>query len=469
MAIDGTEESAVAIPVAYDADVVVVCAGPSGVAAALHAARMGAKVVLVERMDMPGGVHTSGLQGAANEGVGGIHTELMERFEAAGYIYRADQETHPDWAGNPLSHYERMKPAGADFTRLTFNPEGAGCVMADLLHEAGVTALYGTLFVDCIMERRAGDDRITAIVVENASGRQAITGRIFVEGSGTGQVVAAAGAPFTPGGGGQPEAAGWDGVARPIPGGLLWTMSGVNFDRLSRHQRDAQDPMLEKTIAEARAAGDIPAGLYRPRMAGGAAVYGSAYIGHPTIDMSPISTDGTYVFWQNAPYEMALRMDQSGEDQATAIRLLRSYANAEAQFLKKYVPGFEGAAIASVGRYVGVRDGRHPVGEHVFTLEDARAGRSFRDAVTKPMTKTFHWDSFQAYAFEVPFRCFLPKGVDNLILTGASLSFDYKTIFMVMRNFPWCTQTGEIAGYAAARCTDKRIGPKEFEWSTPYF
>jgi hypothetical protein len=53
---------------------------------------------------------------------------------------------------------------------------------------------------------------------------------------------------------------------------------------------------------------------------------------------------------------------------------------------------------------------------------------------------------FHKHTFEVSYRSFLPKGVDNLLLTGASLSFTYETIFMVMRNFPWCTQTGEIAG-----------------------
>ncbi len=71
------------------------------------------------------------------------------------------------------------------------------------------------------------------------------------------------------------------------------------------------------------------------------------------------------------------------------------------------------------------------------------------------MTKTFYWDKHAKYTFEVPFRCFLPKKVNNLILTGASLSFTYHTIFMVMRNFPWCTQTGEIAGFAAAQCIEQ--------------
>ena len=92
--------------------------------------------------------------------------------------------------------------------------------MATMLKEAGVIALYGTSFVDAIVEHGIGDDTITAIIVENASGRQAITGKIFIEGSGTAQLAAAAGVPFVRGGGPQPETADWDGVQRPIPGGL---------------------------------------------------------------------------------------------------------------------------------------------------------------------------------------------------------------------------------------------------------
>ena len=61
----------------------------------------------------------------------------------------------------------------------------------------------------------------------------------------------------------------------------------------------------------------------------------------------------------------------------------------------------------------------------------------------------------------MPFRCFLPKKIKNLLLTGASLSFTYDTIFMVMRNFPWCTQTGEIAGFVAGRCIERKIDPKD--------
>jgi hypothetical protein len=335
-------EPAKRVPVAYDADVVVVGAGPGGFAAALQAARMGARVVVVERFDMPGGVHTSGLQGHATAGAGGIHTELMERFAREGFIYTVTQDGLPNWAGNPLSHYERRHAPDAPFTRQSFNPEGAGNVMAAMLHEAGVTALYGTSFVDAIVKPGIGDGRIEAIVVENASGRQAITGRIFIEGSGTAMLAARAGVPFVRGGGGQPETAKWDGIERPVPGGLLWIMSGVDFAATARHQKDAKDPTLEKLIAEATAAGDIPPGLYRPRMQG-TNVYGDLYIGHPTLDMSPMQADGTFIFWQNVPYEWALHMDESADDDARAKRALRFFIDAEIKFLKKYVPGFADA------------------------------------------------------------------------------------------------------------------------------
>lgn len=454
------------VPVVAEADLVVIGGGPGGFAAALRARREGCSVVLVEKFDMPGGVHTSGLQGAANTGVGGIHTELMERFAQAGAIYTATEKDLPDWAGNPLSHYDYYLPPGSPFKRSSFNPDGAGNVMVKMLEEAGVQAMYGASFADVEMVQDGSERRITHAIVETVAGRHAIAGRIFVDGSGTSEVVARAGAPFVRGGGRQSEAVSSDPQQRPIPGGLLWIMSGIDFAETAAYQKREDDPTLAKLIAKAREAGDIPPELYRPRLAD-QGVYGDHYIGHPTVDMSPIQGPGTFILWQNVPYEWALHMDDDAEHASRAKRELRRLIDAEARFLVKYVPGFQKAFIAHVGRYVGVRDGRHPVGEYVFSIADARSGRRFPDAVTQPMTKTFFWDAYAKYTFEVPYRCFLPKEVNNLLLTGASLSFTFETIFMVMRNFPWCCQTGEVAGHAAARAIRQGVGPKQIRWTEP--
>lgn len=456
------------IPVAYEADLVVIGAGPAGFGAALQAARMGVRTILVEKYDMPGGVHTSGLQGHAAPGVGGIHSELMRRFDAEGYVYTATEETHPGWAGNPLSHYERYLEPGTPFRRMSFNPDGAGNIMMAMLQEAGVETLYGCTFVDVVMEKKAGkDSSIAMIVVKGQEGLFAIHGKVFIEGSGTGEVAAKAGVPCRRGGGGQPEGAEWDGVERPIPGGLLWLLSGVDYPALHCYQKESGDLRLEKLIAEAKAAGDLPDMVYRPRMSG-SEVYGEHYIGHPTLDMSPMLSDDSFILWQNVPYEWALHMDESTEDNTRAIRELRGFIHAEAAFLKKYVPGFEDSFIVHVGRQLGIRDGRHPEGEYCFTLDDVLANRTFPDAVTPPMTRTFFWNGHRKHTFEVPYRSFLPKGVDNLLLAGASMSFSYETIFMAMRNFTWCTQTGEIAGFAAARALERNVAPKAVEWTQPY-
>jgi hypothetical protein len=462
-------EIAARVPVVHDADVVVTGGGPGGFAAALRVARMGARTVMVEKYDMPGGVHTIGLQGAAGRGVGGIHSELMERFAAEGCIYTVTEADMPHWAGNPLSHYESYLKPGSPFSRSSFNPEGAGCVMVKMLEEAGVTAMYGTAFVDVAMEKSgSGESRIAQAIVHNASGTQAVRGLIFIDGSGTAEVAARAGVPFVRGGGPQPASAHWDGVERPIPGAILWIMSGIRFEKVVEYQQREGDPRLDRLIARARAAGDIPDHLYRPRM-GGENVYGTHYIGHPTLDMSPIQGPGTFVMWMNVPYEWGLHMDDDAADAARARASLRELIQAEASFLRKYVPGFEQAFISHVGRYVGVRDGRHPLGEYRFTIEDARAERRFPDAISRPMKKTFFWDGYKPYTFDIPYRCFLPKNVDNLLLTGASLSFAYETIFMVMRNFPWCTQTGEVAGYAAGLALERGVMPKALHWMEPYF
>jgi hypothetical protein len=447
----------------YEAEVVVIGGGPGGFAAALRAARMGASVIMIEKYDMPGGVHTCGLQGAYSAGVGGIHTELMQNLVSAGQVYTATDAALPGFAGNPLAHYDSSTKVGS-LSRSTFNPEECGNIMLKMLDTAGVKAMYGTTFLDVVMN----GNTIRAIIVQNASGTQRINGQIFIDGSGTAEVAARSGAPFVQGGGPQPSTVVTTEKNWPIPGGVLWIMTGINFEEVVGYQTSHNDPTLSKAVSAALAAGDIPANLYRPRLSG-TNVYGSLYIGHPTVDMSPIQGPGTFIFWENVPYEWHLHMDDSAADMARAKVALREFVYAESQFLKKYVPGFENAFVTNVGRYLGIRDGRHPIGRYVFSINDALQNHTFPDTVITAKSVAFQWEGGKVLTFEVPYRCFLPRNVNNLLLTGASMSFTYETIFYVMRGFAWCMQTGEIAGFAAAQSLAKGIPPDQYQFSTPLF
>jgi len=118
---------------------------------------------------------------------------------------------------------------GAASGRMNFYPDDGAYVVTRMLEKANVGLLFRTLFVDALMEPApAGEGRIEAVVVENASGRQAIKGKIFVDATGRADVAAGAGAPFTGAG---------DEKGLPVPFSLMYKASGVDYGKLFNYQK----------------------------------------------------------------------------------------------------------------------------------------------------------------------------------------------------------------------------------------
>ena len=172
-----------------DYDVAVVGGGVAGVAAALAAARKGAKVLLVEKMTVLGGLATAGhiviylplCDGLGNKVIGGISEEFF--WESIRY---GGGTMDPAWKkgctkADAKTRYETYFNAGEFAFRLE-----------EMLIEAGVKILYDTVFCSSVME----ENKISAIVVENKSGRQAYGCKAVVDASGDGDVYARAGADF---------------------------------------------------------------------------------------------------------------------------------------------------------------------------------------------------------------------------------------------------------------------------------
>lgn len=176
-----------ATPVVGEYDVAVIGAGVAGVAAALAAARTGARVCLVEKEIVPGGLATLGLvaiylplcDGRGVQLVGGIGEELLVAAAADGPgTIPACWRPGGDPAGRRAARY-----------RVEFNPASFAVAMERLLVEAGVSLLYDTRFCGVVVR----GDAIEAAVFENRDGRVALPAGVFVDATGDADVCMRAG------------------------------------------------------------------------------------------------------------------------------------------------------------------------------------------------------------------------------------------------------------------------------------
>ena len=140
------------IPIAYSVDVLVVGSGPAGFAAAVNAARQGAKTLLVEALGNVGGIATSGLMSHFTGSVGSdFYEELLSRMA---------MRNEGDLRGKRT---------------ITIDPEQLKTLCLEMLAEAGAQLLLYTMAVDVIMEGNA----VKGVIIENKGGRQAILDRRF--------------------------------------------------------------------------------------------------------------------------------------------------------------------------------------------------------------------------------------------------------------------------------------------------
>ena len=169
-------------------DVVVAGAGVAGCAAAVAAARQGARVALIEKQCLLGGLATSGMidvylplcDGYGHETAGGLAWELMRRSVEYGPF-----STPPGWRG--VSEGD-SGIVGHRF-RCRFSPGGFELSLDRMLEEAGVDLWLDTRVVGV----RTVDGRITSLRVANDSGFSTVRGDCFVDATGGAYLVQFAG------------------------------------------------------------------------------------------------------------------------------------------------------------------------------------------------------------------------------------------------------------------------------------
>lgn len=165
------------VPILAESDVVVCGGGTAGISAAYSAARLGAKVILLERWPSLGGMATNAL-------VNIWHTSDRKKQVIFGFVQEAI-----DRAGDFMQRYPDY-PKRYETHR--FDPEGMRVVFWKMLRDQGVRTLCNLTAVESIV----ADGRMQAVLVDTKTGRRAVRGKIFIDATGDGDVAANAGLPF---------------------------------------------------------------------------------------------------------------------------------------------------------------------------------------------------------------------------------------------------------------------------------
>lgn len=166
-------------PILKNCDVLVIGGGIAGAAAALAAARNGANVILIERQYMLGGLATSGLvtiylplcDGLGHQVSFGISEELLKLSIKYGY-----EGKYPEVWLNDCSIEERKNKR----YEVQFNAQFFAIALEDLLVSAGVKIYFGTSVCGVIKNNK----KINAVIIENSSGRSAISVSSVVDATG---------------------------------------------------------------------------------------------------------------------------------------------------------------------------------------------------------------------------------------------------------------------------------------------
>lgn len=382
-------------------DIAVIGGGFAGTAAAIAAARGGAKVIIIEKSNALGGAATNCLvnpfmpyktkiNGEKTALSAGIFKELHQKLEARG----------------------AMKGEA-------FLEEELKYVMSETVAEEGVAVLYHAF----IFKANKDGNRISSVSAATKQGEIEIEASYFIDATGDAQLAFLADCPTMLGR--KP-----DNLCQPMT--LCFRVGNVDVDRFYQSK-----PQLDEAHKKALEAGE----LINPR---------ENILVFKTPIKNVLHFNTTRVVKKNPT---------DPEDVTEAEILSRRQVYEIYEFMKKHADGLEDSFLMMTAAEIGVRESRMIIGEYVLTEKDCRTFTKFHDGIAAcnydidihnpEGAGTSHYYFPEGEFYTIPYRSLIPKGVSNMLVAGRCISSDHgaQASYRIM---PTVCCMGEAAGTAIA-------------------
>lgn len=457
-------------------DVAIIGGGTGGCAAAIECGRKGLHTILLERSVTLGGLATNGYVPQIAGGIEGLSLEFAKRLDEIGQL----RSPYPD------KDYYRNP---------SFEPEYGKLVLEDMLFEAGVRILYDSTCIGTVVE----NEKIQAAIFYTKGGYMKVVADIFIDATGDADVAALSGVPYEVGGQdfaglnqGTSQGSRWAGAD------LIKYQAAEDEYKASEREKGREPlyPLIYVLEEEAIKKGEISrhvctkrSGFYRVRIPN-----------TPEDNAEFVTFSFQSYFCHNTDVEDITRQILEQH------QLIKQFH----KFLRKYVPGFEKVRLVGLGSIPGVRDSRRIFGEYMLKASDVASGMKFKDGIARfperfdahhptnqwwytirhihipsPIGSAVMEESHigqdcdarmhpfgvpggyparvnpQDYC-EIPYRCLLPKKIENLLCVGRCCSAEFHANG-AMRIIAPAMGTGQAAGIAAHMSISKGIPPRQVD------
>lgn len=390
-------------------DTTVCGGGFAGVAAALSAAKNGAKVLLVESGGVLGGDITKGIVPQLLDpiGKGGLVRDIFAFLNSDGHT--------------SARHDNRFDESGKHIPGTVVDLEYVGYYLEKRCAEAGVTLLYHSLVSGCESE----NGKISRLLITSEDGCFTVTAHTYIDATGNGTLAAMFGCKYECG---HPE------TGEPQPAGSSLLVFGIP-DALKEKNSLQAKTELKRFFADH----GIPV-----------SAEGILLIQSAVDDVWLLHFNSQFKVFPDSPFALSKATSEARIECVEFFNKIRK------------LPGFSGLRLLQSSSHIGIREGRRIFGKYRLTYNDIIEGRRFEDGIClvrfpidvhriSSDDDIDHSNGNSVKPYHIPFRALIPNGCVNLLLAGRCISGDFYShaSYRVVGNV---IPTGEAAGYASAVC-----------------